>query len=52
MTSQMKSILILGIQSKLSRGENLEDILASYVKLTDGEKDEIRTYFMSLEMGE
>jgi len=48
MTSQMKSILIFGIQSKLSRGENLEDILDTYKNLTDEEKNEIRNIFIQI----
>ena len=38
---QMK-IIIAGIRIKLARGEDLEGILESYVKLTDEEKDRIR----------
>lgn len=43
MTDVQKRILIAGIRIKLARGELLEDILASYVKLTDEEKQEIKT---------
>ena len=35
-------IVIRGIRIKLYRGENLEDILESYVNLTEEEKDFIR----------
>lgn len=45
MTEIQKKILIAGIKIKLARGELLEDILDSYVKLTDEEKQEIRNYF-------
>lgn len=38
-------VLTMGIKIKLKRGENLEDILLSYVKLTEEEKTEIREYF-------
>ncbi len=41
MESKMK-IMICGIKIKLARGELLEDILKSYVKLTDEEKDYIK----------
>jgi hypothetical protein len=47
MLAQIKAILITGVQSKLDRGESLEDILAAYVKLTTAEKDEIRKHFGS-----
>lgn len=36
------NIVISGIRIKLYRGENLEDILESYVNLTEEEKDFIR----------
>jgi hypothetical protein len=42
MTAIQKKILIAGIKIKLERGELLEDVLASYMKLTDEEKQEIR----------
>jgi len=42
MTDIQKRILIAGIKIKLNRGEELEDILASYVNLTEEEKQEIR----------
>jgi hypothetical protein len=42
MTAIQKRILIAGIKIKLNRGEELEDILASYVNLTEEEKQEIR----------
>ena len=45
MTSIQKRILIAGIKIKLDRDENLEDILASYVNLTEEEKQEIRDHF-------
>ncbi len=35
-------VVIAGIRVKLGRGEELETILASYVKLSEEEKDYIR----------
>jgi hypothetical protein len=43
MSNIQKKVLIAGIKIKLARGELLEDILATYVKLIDEEKQEIRT---------
>jgi len=43
MTAIQKKIIIAGINIKLERDENLEAILASYVKLTETEKTEVRT---------
>ena len=45
MTAIQKRILIAGIKIKLNRGEALEDILASYINLTEEEKQEIRDHF-------
>ena len=42
MTVIQKRILLAGISIKLKRGEELEDILASYVNLTEEEKQSIR----------
>ena len=42
MTEIQKRIILAGIKIKLNRGEELEDILASYVNLTEEEKQEIR----------
>lgn len=42
MTNIQKRILIAGIKIKLSRGEDLEEILTSYVNLTEEDKQEIR----------
>jgi hypothetical protein len=42
MTDIQKRVLIAGIKIKLARGELIENILASYVKLTEAEKQEIR----------
>lgn len=39
-------VIIYGIKVKLNRGERLEDILASYTKLADEEKDFIRNILM------
>lgn len=41
------AVLITGIKVKLNRGENLDAVLDSYVKLTEKEKEEIKTYFKS-----
>jgi len=41
MTALHKRILVAGIKIKLARGEDLEDILESYVNLTTEEKQEI-----------
>ena len=51
MTAIQKKILIAGIKIKLnrvaeeSRATELEVILATYVNLTEAEKQEIRDYF-------
>lgn len=37
------NILLKGIRIKIEKGEELEVILTSYTKLTDEEKEEIRT---------
>ena len=42
MTAIQKRILIAGIKIKLNRGEDLEEILASYINLTEEDKQEIR----------
>lgn len=42
MTAIQKKIIIAGINIKLARGEGLKDILESYVKLTEEEKQETR----------
>jgi len=44
MSLKMK-ILIRGVENRISNGEQLEDILASYVNLTESEKDVIRSEF-------
>jgi len=44
MTLKMR-ILIRGIENKISNGELLEDILESYINLTDEEKEVIRSEF-------
>ncbi len=44
MTSKLK-VLTAGIRVKLGRGESLDNILESYVKLTEEEKDSLRNYF-------
>lgn len=40
--SEKLKVIIYGIKVKLARQENLEDILASYTKLTEDEKNFIR----------
>lgn len=35
-------VIIFGIKSKLKKGQSLEEILKSYIKLTVEEKDYIR----------
>lgn len=47
MSEIKKRILIAGIQIKLNRKEKLEDILATYVNLTNEEKQELRENFNS-----
>lgn len=42
MTVIEKRIIIAGIKIKLERRENLDTILASYVKLTEPEKQEVK----------
>ncbi len=44
MTAKMK-IFIKAIENKLSRGEQLDNILKNYIKLSDKEKEEIIKYF-------
>lgn len=41
MSNLKMQILIIGIKQKLNRGEILQDILASYINLTEDEKLEI-----------
>lgn len=43
MTTIQMRIIIAGIKIKMARGEQLEDILTTYVNLTEDEKIEIRT---------
>ena len=45
MTIIQKRVILMGIKIKLVRGENLEDILESYVNLTEDDKQEIRNEF-------
>lgn len=42
MTIIEKKIIIAGIKIKLVRGELLENILASYIKLTEADRQEIK----------
>lgn len=41
MNAKLK-VICLGVQVKLDRGEDLEEILATYTKLTSEEKEIIR----------
>jgi hypothetical protein len=41
MTSVQKRVLLAGIKIKIARGENLQNILGTYVNLTPQEKQEI-----------
>ena len=45
MTMLEKKMFIKVITLKLNRGESLEDVLASYTKLSDADKQELRDYF-------
>lgn len=45
MTTIQKKIFIAGIKIKIAHCEELEDILTTYVNLTDEDKQEIRDYF-------
>lgn len=36
------NVMVRGISLKLSRGEELEEVLSTYIKLTDEEKQQIR----------
>lgn len=42
MNEKKLNVILYGIKIKINRGENVEDILNTYVKLTDEEKDYIR----------
>lgn len=42
MTERQKSLVIKAIKIRMKYGETLEEILASYPKLTDAEKQELR----------
>lgn len=42
MSNAAKNIMVRVIKRRMSEGEKLEDILASYPKLTEGEKEELR----------
>ncbi len=49
MTAIQKRVIIMGIKIKLARDEKLEDILLTYINLTDAEKQEIRNDFNTQE---
>lgn len=42
MSNSAKNIMVRVIKRRMAEGENLEDILASYPKLTEEEKQELR----------
>lgn len=42
MSNSAKNIMLRVIRRRMAEGEELEDILASYPKLTDAEKEELR----------
>lgn len=42
MSNAAKNIMVRVIKRRIADGEKLEDILVSYPKLTDEEKEEIR----------
>lgn len=42
MSRPMKNLMIRVIKKKMSEGEDLEEILKSYPRLTDEEKQELR----------
>lgn len=42
MSNSAKNIMLRVIRQRMAEGEELEDILASYPKLTDAEKEELR----------
>lgn len=47
MSAKLK-VICIGINVKIDRGEDLEIILTTYVKLTDEEKQIVRGYFNNL----
>lgn len=42
MSNAAKNIMLRVIRRRMAEGEELEDILAGYHKLTDAEKEELR----------
>ena len=42
MSNSAKNIMLRVIRRRMAEGEELEDILAGYSKLTDAEKEELR----------
>ena len=42
MSNAAKNIMLRVIRRRMAEGEELEDILASYPKLTEAEKEELR----------
>ena len=42
MSKSMKNLMIRVMKKKMSEGEDLEEILESYPRLTDEEKQELR----------
>ena len=47
MSNLQLKVIVYGVKSKLKKGEDLEDILASYVNLTEDEKTYIRNQVTS-----
>lgn len=53
MSNAAKNIMLRVIRRRMAEGEELEDILAGYPKLTDAEKEELReAYFISSRKGQ
>ena len=46
MNDVTKNIVIRAINVRIKRGENIDDILASYPKLTKEEKNELKEMFI------
>lgn len=46
MNDVTKNIVIRAINVRIKRGESIDDILASYLKLTEEEKNELKEMFV------
>lgn len=46
MSRIIKNIMIRAIKARMKQGETLDDILESYPKLTDAEKEELKKEFV------